>query len=176
MTCKNNQCENGAGFHRQTVQARTAEEIRYGQLWAEIKLPKLLTTDQHKNLLFLKKKKQKDKQQQVLKSTTEIPSASHREAGFNPQHIPSASQCEAGYKNNDANNNANENTINKALSSQIHPRKKASTKDKPKKNPHKTGKTYTTYQPKRIFLETLIGYQEASLTRTLNNYTGGEPQ
>jgi hypothetical protein len=122
MTCTNDQCENGAGFHRKTVQTRTAEEIRYGQLWAEIELPKLLRANDTKNLLFLKKKKQKDKQQQVLKSTTEIPSAFHRKAGFNPQHIPSASQCEAGYKNN-ANNN-DENTINKALSSQIHPRKK----------------------------------------------------
>jgi hypothetical protein len=32
------------------------------------------------------------------------------------------------------------------------------------------------YKPKRIFLETLIGYQEARLVKTLDNFTEENPR
>jgi hypothetical protein len=42
MTCQNGKCEYNPTLNSQPIQARTAEEIRYGRLWAEIELPKLL--------------------------------------------------------------------------------------------------------------------------------------
>ena len=41
MTCKNGKCEYTPTLKQQPTD-RTPEEIRYGQLWAEIELPKLL--------------------------------------------------------------------------------------------------------------------------------------
>jgi hypothetical protein len=42
MTCTNNQCEYKPTLKRDITTQRTPDEIRYGQLWAEIELPKLL--------------------------------------------------------------------------------------------------------------------------------------
>jgi hypothetical protein len=43
MTCKNKQCEYQPPTpQRQPTQKRSAKQIRYAQLWAEIELPKLL--------------------------------------------------------------------------------------------------------------------------------------
>jgi hypothetical protein len=43
MTCQNGKCEyQGQTLKRTLIQERTAEEITYGKLWAEIELPKLL--------------------------------------------------------------------------------------------------------------------------------------
>jgi hypothetical protein len=43
MTPTNQKCKHtGTATKRQIVQARSEEEIRYGKLWAEIELPKLL--------------------------------------------------------------------------------------------------------------------------------------
>jgi hypothetical protein len=44
--CNNNQCEYTPSLNRQTL-LRTEEEIRYGQLWAKIEMPKLLKGDQN---------------------------------------------------------------------------------------------------------------------------------
>jgi hypothetical protein len=41
MTCKNEKCEYKPTFKPQPI-TRSPEEIRYGLLWAEIELPKLL--------------------------------------------------------------------------------------------------------------------------------------
>jgi len=43
MTCTDNKCEyQPPAPQRQPTRKRTAQEIRYAQLWAEIELPKLL--------------------------------------------------------------------------------------------------------------------------------------
>ncbi|MGD0979440.1 MAG: hypothetical protein ABR962_09910 [Candidatus Bathyarchaeia archaeon] len=45
MTCQNGQCKNETNIRRQTTQPRSPEEIRYGTLWAEIELQKLVRGD-----------------------------------------------------------------------------------------------------------------------------------
>ena len=42
MTCTNGKYEYNPKLKQQPIQAHTEEEIRYGRLWAEIELPKLL--------------------------------------------------------------------------------------------------------------------------------------
>jgi hypothetical protein len=42
MTCKNGKCEYAPTLKQQPIVARTPEEVKYGTLWAEIELPKLL--------------------------------------------------------------------------------------------------------------------------------------
>ncbi|MGD0979578.1 MAG: hypothetical protein ABR962_10635 [Candidatus Bathyarchaeia archaeon] len=42
MTCQNEKCEHIPTLRREIVN-RSPEEVLYGQLWAEIELPKLLT-------------------------------------------------------------------------------------------------------------------------------------
>jgi len=41
---------------------------------------------------------------------------------------------------------------------------------KPAKPPRRKPKLNGNYKPKRIFLETLIGYQEAALTKPIDSY------
>jgi hypothetical protein len=41
MTCKNGKCEYVPTLKQEHLN-RTSEEIRYGELWGEIELPKLL--------------------------------------------------------------------------------------------------------------------------------------
>jgi hypothetical protein len=46
MTCQDKECEFNSILMREVL--RTNEEIRYGQLWAELEMPKLLNQKKRK--------------------------------------------------------------------------------------------------------------------------------
>jgi hypothetical protein len=130
MTCKNGACDYENTLDRTLTTKRTKQEIRYAQLWAEIELPKLL----HQNTK--PKPEQVSNQKQQAEPPDPAPAGSAGKTTQNrlpdPCALRSADQINAKRKNDD------ENKTNKPYLQRYTPEEKAlTTKDKPKRNPHK---------------------------------------
>jgi len=51
MPCKNRECEFDSKLRRSLRAKLSRDELRYGQLWSEVELPKLLASTERDNVV-----------------------------------------------------------------------------------------------------------------------------